>query len=118
VTEYESVVNFYSKNYSYIFIILHFAFTCSHTPRTTGRGGGTGLLISKDWKFDLQPAPTGNGSFESHAVTVTHPVKIHFVLIYRPPGQLGKFLEELDVLLSNYLKMVLLWYCLVTSTST
>uniref|UniRef100_A0A9J8B808 Endonuclease/exonuclease/phosphatase domain-containing protein n=1 Tax=Cyprinus carpio carpio TaxID=630221 RepID=A0A9J8B808_CYPCA len=77
-------------------------FTCSHTPRTTGRGGGTGLLISKDWKFDLQPPPTGNGSFESHAVTVTHPVKIHFVVIYRPPGQLGNFLEELDVLLSNY----------------
>ena len=77
-------------------------FTCSHTPRTTGRGGGTGLLISKDWKFDLQPPPTGHGSFESHAVTVTHPVKIHFVVIYRPPGQLGNFLEELDVLLSNY----------------
>uniref|UniRef100_A0A9J7WWP6 Reverse transcriptase domain-containing protein n=1 Tax=Cyprinus carpio carpio TaxID=630221 RepID=A0A9J7WWP6_CYPCA len=77
-------------------------FTCSHTPRTTGRGGGTGLLISKDWKFDLQPPPTGHGSFESHAVTVTHPVQIHFVVIYRPPGQLGNFLEELDVLLSNY----------------
>ncbi|XP_059371004.1 uncharacterized protein LOC132108316 [Carassius carassius] len=50
-------------------------FTCSHTPRTTGRGGGTGLLISKEWKFDLQPSPT---------------------------GQLGNFLEELDVLLSNF----------------
>ncbi|XP_052433851.1 uncharacterized protein LOC127974539 isoform X3 [Carassius gibelio] len=50
-------------------------FTCSHTPRTTGRGGGTGLLISKEWKFELQPSPT---------------------------GQLGNFLEELDVLLSNF----------------
>ncbi|XP_052433850.1 uncharacterized protein LOC127974539 isoform X2 [Carassius gibelio] len=77
-------------------------FTCSHTPRTTGRGGGTGLLISKEWKFELQPSPTGTGSFESHAITVTHPVKIHFVVIYRPPGQLGNFLEELDVLLSNF----------------
>uniref|UniRef100_A0A9J7YHT7 Reverse transcriptase domain-containing protein n=1 Tax=Cyprinus carpio carpio TaxID=630221 RepID=A0A9J7YHT7_CYPCA len=77
-------------------------FTCSHTPRMTGRGGGTSLLISKDWKFDLQPPPTGNGSFESHAVTVTQPVNIHFVVIYCPPGQLGNFLEELDMLLSNY----------------
>ncbi len=28
---------------------------------------------------------------ESHAVTVTAPVKLHVVVIYRPPGQLGTF---------------------------
>ncbi len=77
-------------------------FTFSHTPRTIGRGGGTGLLISNEWKFDLLPSLTGNSSFESHAITITHPAKIHFVVVYRPPGQLGNFLEELDVLLSNF----------------
>ncbi len=45
---------------------------------------------------------TGNSSFESHAITITHPAKIHFVVVYRPSGQLGNFLEELDVLLSNF----------------
>ncbi len=29
---------------------------------------------------------------------------IHFVVMYRPPDQLGEFLEELDVLLSNFPK--------------
>ncbi len=42
-------------------------FTFSHTPRTIGRGGGTGLL----------PSLTGKSKFESHAIT--HPAKIHFV---------------------------------------
>ncbi len=76
--------------------------TFSHTPRAIGRGGGTGLLISNEWKFDDLPSLTGNSSFESHAITITHPVKIHFVVVYRPPGQLGNFLEDLDVLLSNF----------------
>ncbi len=76
-------------------------FTFSHTPCTIGRGGNTGLLISNEWKFDLLPSLTGNSSFESHAITITHPAKIHFVVVYRPPGQLGNFLEDLNVLLSN-----------------
>ncbi len=33
------------------------AFSFSHTPHLTGRGGGTGLLISNDWKFNPIPAP-------------------------------------------------------------
>ena len=37
-----------------------------------------------------------------HSITLTRPIKIHFVVVYRPPGQLGSFLEELDVLLSSY----------------
>ncbi len=77
-------------------------YTFSNIPRTIGRGEGTGLLISNEWKFDLLPSLTGNSSFESHAITITHPVEIHFVVVYRPPGQLGNFLEELDVLLSNF----------------
>ena len=77
-------------------------FAFSHTPRLTGRGGGTGLLISNDWKFDPLPPRCDHSSFESHSITITSPIKIHFVVIYRPPGQLGSFLEELDVLLSSF----------------
>jgi len=43
-------------------------FTFSHTPRLTGRRGGTGLLISNDWKFSPQPPLL---SFESHSITIT-----------------------------------------------
>ncbi len=32
----------------------------------------------------------------------THPFKIHFVVVYRPPGPLGNSLDELDVLLSTF----------------
>ncbi|KAL1250335.1 hypothetical protein QQF64_021340 [Cirrhinus molitorella] len=77
-------------------------YTFSHTPRQTGRGGGTGLLISNDWKFSPLSSFTNSTSFESHAITVTHPVTIHLVVVYRPPGQLGNFLEELDMLLSHF----------------
>lgn len=41
-------------------------------------------------------------SFEVHAVTVTHAVQLNIVVLYRPPGSLGYFLEEIDVLLSNF----------------
>ncbi|XP_073668112.1 uncharacterized protein [Paramisgurnus dabryanus] len=77
-------------------------YTFSHSPRTTGRGGGTGLLIPKDWKFQQQTPSCDSNSFESHIVTIIHPTKMHFLVIYRPPGQLGHFLEELDVLLSSF----------------
>ncbi len=71
-------------------------------PRLTGRGGGTGLLISNNWKFAPLPSLNINSSFESHSVTITYPLKIHFVVVYRPPGPLGNFVEELDVLLSTF----------------
>ncbi len=78
-------------------IISHFP-----TPRLTGRGGGTGLLISNDWKCNPFPSVSINSSFESHSVTITYPLKIHFVVVYRPPGPLGNFVEELDLLLSTF----------------
>ncbi len=59
--------------------LIHF----SHTPARL-EGWGTGLLISNEWKFELLPSPTGNSSFESHAITITHPAKIHVVVVYRP----------------------------------
>ncbi len=43
-----------------------------------------------------------NNSFESHAITVIAPVKLHDLVIYCLPGQLGAFLEELDGLLSSF----------------
>ncbi len=60
----------------------------SHTPRLTGRGGGTGLLISNNWKFAPLPSLSINSSFESHSVTITYPLKMYFVVVYRPPGPL------------------------------
>ncbi len=77
-------------------------FSFSHTPRLTGRGGGTGLLISNNWKFTPLSSPCINSSFESHSVTITYPLKINFVVVYRPPGSLVNFVEELDLLLSNF----------------
>ncbi len=80
-------------------------FSFSHTPRQVGRGGGTGLLISNNWKYSTH-SPLGNhNSFESHAITVTAPIKLQIVVIYRPPGQiLATFLEELDGLLSSFME--------------
>ncbi|XP_051533987.1 uncharacterized protein LOC127429157 [Myxocyprinus asiaticus] len=74
-------------------------FSFSHTPRHTGRGGGTGLLIHNNWTFSPHSSLCNNTSFEFHAITTMQPTKIH-VVIYRPPGQLTNF-EELDVLLSS-----------------
>ncbi len=39
--------------------------------------------------------------FESHLVTI-YPLQIHFVVVYRTPGPLSNFMEELDVLLSAF----------------
>ncbi len=77
-------------------------FSFSHTPRLTGRGGGTGLLISNNWKFTPLSSPSINSSFESHSVTITYPLKINFVVVYHPPGPLVNFVEELDLLLSTF----------------
>ncbi len=62
-------------------------------------------LISNNWKYSTH-SPLGNhNSFESHAITVTAPIKLQIVVIYRPPGQiLATFLEELDGLLSSFME--------------
>ncbi len=80
-------------------------FSFSHTPRQVGRGGGTGLLISNNWKYSTHSPIGNNNSFESHAITVTAPIQLQIVVIYRPPGQiLATFLEELDGLLSPFME--------------
>ncbi len=53
----------------------------------TGRGGGTGLIISNNWKFTPLSSLSINSSFESHSVTITYPLIIIFAVVYRPPGR-------------------------------
>ncbi|KAK3562720.1 hypothetical protein QTP86_005720 [Hemibagrus guttatus] len=53
---------------------LSSAYTFSHSPQESGRGGGT----------------------------VTSPINLFIIVIYRPPGLLGDFLEEMDTLLSVF----------------
>ncbi len=77
-------------------------FSFSHTPHLTGRGGGTGLLISNDWKCILLPFLGINSSYESHSVTITYPFKIHVIVVYWLPGPQDNFLDELDVRLSTF----------------
>ena len=77
-------------------------FSFSHSPRQSGRGGGTGLLVSNNFKYSALSSICNNNSFEYHAITLTTPIKIHIVVIYRPPGQLGNLVDELDVLLSSF----------------
>ncbi|XP_051503324.1 uncharacterized protein LOC127411651 isoform X1 [Myxocyprinus asiaticus] len=74
----------------------------AHTPRDTGWGGGTGLLIHNNWTFSPHSSLCNNITFEFHAITTMQPTKIHVVVIYHPPGQLANFLEELEVLLSSF----------------
>ncbi|XP_058604771.1 uncharacterized protein LOC131522918 [Onychostoma macrolepis] len=80
-------------------------FSFSHTSCQVGRGGGTGLLVSNNWKYSTRSTLCNYNSFESHAITVSAPIKLQIVVIYRPPGQiLATFLEELDGLLSSFVE--------------
>nr|XP_054602878.1 uncharacterized protein LOC129164951 [Nothobranchius furzeri] len=75
--------------------------TFSHTSRASGRGGGTGMLISNKWIYSQLLPITKYNSFEYHAIQVTVPKIFFLVVIYRQPGQLRDFLDELDTLLSS-----------------
>ncbi len=59
----------------------------SHTTCQVGWGGGTGLLISNNWKYSTHSPLCNYNSFEYHAITVTAPIKLQIVVIYHPPGQ-------------------------------
>ncbi|KAK3507663.1 hypothetical protein QTP70_032599, partial [Hemibagrus guttatus] len=75
----------------------------SHSPRESGRGGGTGLLLSQRWCSS--PLPLSHltiSSFEFHAASVTSPINLFIIVIYRPPGPLGNFLDVMDTLLSVF----------------
>ncbi|KAK3559242.1 hypothetical protein QTP86_008512 [Hemibagrus guttatus] len=79
---------------------LSSSYTFSHSPRESGRGGGTGLLLSWRWCSSPPPSHLTTSSFEFHAVSVTSPINLFIIVIYRPSGPLGDFLEEMDTLLS------------------
>ncbi len=82
-------------------------FPFSHNPHQVGRGRGTGLLISNNWKYSIHSPLCNYNSFKSHAITLTAPIKPinSHVVIYRPSGQiLGTFQEELDGLLSSFVE--------------
>ncbi|KAK3514823.1 hypothetical protein QTP70_032531 [Hemibagrus guttatus] len=82
---------------------LSSAYTFSHSPRESGRGGGTGLLLSRGWcSSPLLLSHLTIFSFEFHAVSVSSPISLFIIVIYRPPGPLGDFLEEMDTLLSIF----------------
>ncbi len=80
-------------------------FSFSHSPRQVDWGGGTGLLISNNCKYSTHSPLCNHNSFESHVITVTAPIKLLIVVIYRPPWKiLGTFLEELNGLLSSFVE--------------
>ncbi|KAK1803694.1 hypothetical protein P4O66_021098 [Electrophorus voltai] len=82
---------------------LSSAFSSTHSPRRLSRGGGTGLLMSPEWRFTpLSFSTLSISSFEFHAITVSFPTKLLIIVIYRPAGSLDHFIDELDILLSQF----------------
>ncbi len=66
----------------------------SHTPCQVRKGGGTGLLISN--KYSTYSPLCNNHSLESHAITVTAPVKTPCCSHLSPSWAIGTFLQELN----------------------
>ena len=59
------------------------------------------FLLSGDFLFSLfSLSHLSISSFEFHAVTVTCPLKLNIIVIYRPPSAIGELLNELDTLIS------------------
>lgn len=55
------------------------------------------------WSYQVLPLNHLPGfAFEFHAVSITLPFKLSIVGIYRPPGPLRDFFNEMDTLLSCY----------------
>ncbi len=66
---------------------------------------GVGALVSNNCKYSTHSPLCNHNSFESRVITVTAPIKLLIVVIYRPPWQiLGTFLEELNGLLSSFVE--------------
>ncbi len=85
--------------------LLSLTISLSSNPKASWPGWGHWSAHFKQLEYSTH-SPLGNhNSFESHAITVTAPIKLQIVIIYRPPGQiLATFLEELDGLLSSFME--------------
>jgi len=59
----------------------------------TGPGGDADFLIFSNYRFTPLLPP---GTFEHQAIMVIALVKLSVVVIYRPPGQMGIFVDELN----------------------
>ncbi|KAK1804848.1 hypothetical protein P4O66_003549 [Electrophorus voltai] len=82
---------------------LSSAFSFTHLLRHFSWGGGTGLLMSREWCFTaLSFSTLSISSFEFHAITVSFPTKLLITVIYRPLGSQDHFIDELDILLSQF----------------
>ena len=81
---------------------LSAGYSFTHTSRLGKKGGGAGLLITPTWNYiPLTILDTSPSSFEFHAVSISYPVQLTIIVIYRPPDPLGDFLEELEALVCN-----------------
>ncbi len=56
-------------------------FSFSHTHVRLAGGGGTGLLISNNWKSSTHSPLCNYNSIEYHVITVTAPIKLLIVII-------------------------------------
>ena len=67
---------------------LSTAHTFTHTPRPSGRtGGGTGILTSPKWNVrSINLSHLSLSTFECHAISITQPVPLIIIVLYRPAG--------------------------------
>ena len=98
---------------------LSSSFSFSHTSWRSGRGGGTGLLISPSWTFSVFPLTNLSPStFEYHCTN--HPTPLTCILLLsialQVPWEVSKTSSTLYW--ARSLRMAPRWSSLVTSTST
>ena len=76
-------------------------YTCHHRPRSVGRGGGVGILLSDHFKVNSHLIPDYS-TFESMCVEISDSsFSAYFVCMYQLPGQPASFFEEFQDLLEN-----------------
>ncbi len=61
----------------------------SHTPRQVGRGGGTGLLISNNWKYSTHSPLCNYNSFESLSRTLCIIYFIYFFIFLHEMSEIN-----------------------------
>ncbi|XP_053481003.1 uncharacterized protein LOC128607830 [Ictalurus furcatus] len=91
--EYIALIDASPPGYSYV-----------HQPRSIGRGGGVGLIYSKNLVVTQKPSYKFN-SFEilytGISYVATKNKSIPLIIIYRPPGPYTEFLSEFADFVSN-----------------